>query len=125
MREIHLLSAVAGRRNNWLLSPGKFPAQFLHVIDKNRKLFSSTKRDQRQEEEEQQRGLRKLAQRVSDGGSKQRTVLYSRHLSVPGVCFTCGWVWPRKNLFGAIKRTGSHLKTHLTRLPLVCDVKAP
>lgn len=29
MMRIHLLSAVVGRRNNWLLSPGKFPDQFL------------------------------------------------------------------------------------------------
>lgn len=28
-RRSHLLSAVVGRRNNWFLSPGKLPEQFL------------------------------------------------------------------------------------------------
>lgn len=39
------MSAVVGRRNNWLLSPGKFPDQFLFMIDKNKKLFSSTEQE--------------------------------------------------------------------------------
>lgn len=38
-RRIHLLSAVVGRRNNWLLSPAKFPGQFLFMIDKNKKVI--------------------------------------------------------------------------------------
>lgn len=54
-RRIHLLSAVVWRRNNWLLSPGKFPDQFLFMIDNNKKLFSSSG------EQEHQRGKYKRA----------------------------------------------------------------
>lgn len=36
------MSAVVGRRNNWLLSPGKLPEQFLIKIDKKTELLSST-----------------------------------------------------------------------------------
>lgn len=75
MRRIHLLSAVVGRRNNWLLSPGKFPDQFLFMIDKNKKLFSSTEQEHRQEEKktkkkrgEEERGLGK--QNASEGRRK-------------------------------------------------------
>ena len=75
-REIHLLSAVVGRRNNWLLSPGKFPDQFLHVTEK-RKLLSSTdpgeEEQEQQQERQQERGLRKLARQAKGGGSRRRT----------------------------------------------------
>lgn len=64
---IHLLSAVVGRRNNWLLSPGKFPDQFLFKIDKKTELFSSTEQEHRREEtgvkqEEEDYGIRKQAE---------------------------------------------------------------
>lgn len=64
---IHLLSAVVGRRNNWLLSPGKFPDQFLFKIDKKTELFSSAEREHRREEtgvkqEEEDYGIRKQAE---------------------------------------------------------------
>lgn len=88
MRRIHLLSAVVGRRNNWLLSPGKFPDQFLFMIDKNRKLFSSTEQEHetagggaRREEELRQQaeggvagsgGTGRLASHVTDGGSRHQ-----------------------------------------------------
>lgn len=67
------MSAVVGRRNNWLLSPGKFPDQFLFVIDKNRKLFylhrarTSKKKGNKwneEEEKEEERGLRKQVKEV-------------------------------------------------------------
>lgn len=64
---IHLLSAVVGRRNNWLLSPGKFPDQFLFKIDKKTELFSSAEQEHRREEtgvkqEEEDYGIRKQAE---------------------------------------------------------------
>lgn len=69
MRTIHLLSAVVGRRNNWLLSPGKFPDQFLFMIDKNKKLFSSTEREHRRGGKKE---LRKQTQAQERGRWRQR-----------------------------------------------------
>ncbi len=74
-RRIHLLSAVVGRRNNWLLSPGKFPDQFLFMIDKNKKLFSSTEQEHLKEENkwgEEERELGKQTQVQGGGRWRQR-----------------------------------------------------
>lgn len=76
MRTIHLLSAVVGRRNNWLLSPGKFPDQFLFMIDKSKKLFSSTEQEHRRGGEEigkkERKELRKQTQAKERGRWRQR-----------------------------------------------------
>lgn len=78
------MSAVVGRRNNWLLSPGKFPDQFLFVIDKNKKLFSSTGQEHRKGRKKKGRRRRKAqAQKANEGRRKMEAA--SEGQREPGV----------------------------------------
>ena len=84
MRTIHLLSAVVGRRNNWLLSPGKFPDQFLFMIDKNKKLFSSTEQEHRKggEKKNKEKGR---ARKANSSEGKRKTKAASERQREAGV----------------------------------------
>lgn len=78
------MSAVVGRRNNWLLSPGKFPDQFLFVIDKNRKLFylhrartskrrginGMKKKRKKKQQQQVKEGVRQASERETEGGRR-------------------------------------------------------
>lgn len=80
------MSAVVGRRNNWLLSPGKFPDQFLFMIDKNKMLFSSTGQEHRQEEKKMGRRRRRRAWARKANASEGR-----RKMEVTGGGSEGGW----------------------------------
>lgn len=70
------MSAVVWRRNNWLLSPGKFPDQFLSMIDKNKKLFSSSgggvKKKRRVKKKKIAHGLKKERSEEMKAASERR-----------------------------------------------------
>lgn len=90
------MSAVVGRRNNWLLSPGKFPDQFLFMIDKNRKLFSSTEQEHRKDgrgdkwrEEEELRKQAKEGGKMEAASEGQREAGESRDASDEGLRHRC------------------------------------